>query len=151
MVTKEKAPLVQYLEKLNDSWTRRKIRLIQYRTQWEMSTCKKNYLFTLRQVFCRVYRLEIANFFNFFAYIQSCLYFQPSFVICTLPCCPVFWKRVSKYGHLTVHISLDAYFHQIPYLLNYNEISSLPKEWSGSDKSSSDVQYLLSHLRINQQ
>ncbi len=25
---------------------------------------------------------------RFLAYIQSCWYFQPSFVICTLPCCP---------------------------------------------------------------
>jgi hypothetical protein len=64
------------------------VRHIELRRQWKMSspeklTCKG----TLRQVYIRVYPLEIADFL-FLVYIQSCWYFQPSFGICTLLCCP---------------------------------------------------------------
>ncbi len=48
---------------------------------WKKLTFKGN----LRQVFIRVYRLEIGNFLRTFSHGGI---FQPSIVICTLLCCP---------------------------------------------------------------
>ncbi len=62
----------------------RKIRLIETNAKCchpKKLTCKG----TLRQVFIRVYRLEIANFLRTFSHVRT---FNTSFVICTLPWYP---------------------------------------------------------------
>ncbi len=68
----------------NDGPDRRKIRLIEV-------NAKCHYLKKLPVKGLRGKRLsEFINriYSQFLAYIQSCWYFQLSFVICTLPCCP---------------------------------------------------------------
>ncbi len=71
-----------------DSLPRRKIRLIEDNAKCrhqKIVICKG----TFRQLFTRDYRLETANFLR--TYIQSCWYFQPSFVTVLSPVPPIPW------------------------------------------------------------
>jgi hypothetical protein len=70
------------VEASGEDSSRRKIRLVEVNAKCRhlKNACKDSF----RQVFIRVYSPEIANLLHTFIHVG----FQPSCVICTLPCCP---------------------------------------------------------------